>query len=150
MLYPDFKDFAANIPSDGRLVGIDWGARRIGVAISDDRREFVFPREIVDSRRAPADSLVEELVKSEKIAGIVIGLPRYADGTDSATTRAAREFAEKISASVRVPVGFVDENLTSVEAEERQAATGKRQTTNDSIAAAIILENAIAMIKRLT
>ncbi|MCL1785697.1 MAG: Holliday junction resolvase RuvX, partial [Alphaproteobacteria bacterium] len=116
MLYQDFKDFAANIPQTGRLLGIDFGTKRIGVAVSDESREFVFPRDIIPN----AEFDIAGLIESEKIVGIVVGLPAHADGTDSETTKLVREFAGKLSVSVAVPVGFVDESLTSVAAEERQ------------------------------
>ena len=146
MILPDFKDFVANLPPKGRLLGIDWGARRIGIAVSDESWDFAFPRGI-----AEGIDKIKELIVAEKIVGIIIGLPLYADGTDSKTTAEVREFAEQLASQVSVPVGFIEENLTSTEAAERQKAEGRRQKVKeiDSEAAAIILENAIAMIKRL-
>ncbi|MCL2338662.1 MAG: DUF559 domain-containing protein, partial [Proteobacteria bacterium] len=49
MIYPNFKDFVAKLPPNGRVMGIDWGAKRTGIAISDDRREFAFPRGVLDN-----------------------------------------------------------------------------------------------------
>jgi putative Holliday junction resolvase len=120
-------------------MGIDWGFVRTGVAISDESWDFVFPRGIIKGEA------IAEFVKSEKIEGIVIGLPLYADGTDSKTTGKVREFADFLAAQVSVPIGFIEENLTSVEAGEYT----KDKAKLDSEAAAVILENAIAMIKRL-
>ena len=139
MILSDFKDF----PKQGRLLGIDWGARRAGLAVSDASRGFVFPREVIST----ADDLIGKIlacVNSEKVAGIIIGLPCHADGTDSETTVKVREFAVELSAATDIPIAFVDERLTSVEAKELS------ESDIDSIAAAIILENAIAMIKRTT
>jgi len=144
MILPDFKDFVANLPSKGRLIGIDWGARRIGIAVSDDDRGFAFPRGIAESIEK-----IKELIVAEKIVGIIIGLPLHIDGTDSETTRSVREFAGHLAAQGSMPIGFIEENLTSMEAGERQKAEGRRQKELDSESAAIILENAIAMIKRV-
>ena len=78
MILPNFKDF----PNSGRIIGIDWGARRTGVAISDENRGFVFVREPIVSENA--DDLINKLVGvivAERVSGIVIGLPLYMDGT---------------------------------------------------------------------
>ena len=157
------------MPPTGRLLGLDWGARRTGLAISDESREFAFPRGIIvganvnspkeasDSRanlHSPLQTIVD-LVASEKISGIIVGLPLYTDGTDSGTTRAVRAFADALAAAtVPVPIGFIDENLTSIEAVGAGSARptkgrANRAPTNiDALAAAVILENAIAMVKR--
>ena len=175
MVFNDFKDFVAKLPDTGRIIGVDWGAKRMGVAVSDESREFVFLRQ-VEERTGQSAGIIDriiEIIVAEKITGVVIGLPTHADGTDSDTTRHVREFAEKVSVAVSVPIGFIDERLTSAEAEEYVGALGptrrnlaisagpggnapfrsgafpRAPTPIDSHAAAIILENAIAMIIRL-
>jgi putative Holliday junction resolvase len=142
MALTDFKDF----PKQGRLLGIDWGSKRTGLAISDESREFVFARNHEPGGANQADRIAG-IIREEKIAGAVVGLPLRSDGSDSDTTRKVREFAASLSLAAAIPVAFMEENLTSVEAG--QIADGKKQKANlDSISAAIILENAIAMIKR--
>ncbi len=158
MILADFKDF----PRQGRVIGIDWGARRIGVAVSDESREFVFTRDVITIRNRestvakaladkPGIGEIIKLVKSEKIVGIIIGLPVHADGTDSATTKMVREFADELSGQTDLPVVFIEENLTSVAAAERSQESGIRNKnfSIDSESAKIILENAIAMIRRM-
>jgi putative Holliday junction resolvase len=91
-------------------------------------------------------------VKSEKIVGIVIGLPLYSDGSDSDTTKQVRAFAAGLAAQTDLPIIFCEENLTSIEAEENiknQKSAIRNQKSIDSESARIILENAIAMIKRV-
>jgi len=154
MIYTDFKDFVAHIPDKGRLFGIDWGARRTGIAVSDESRGFVFPRGIIREQGTRDKELVKkiiDLMTSENIVGIIVGLPVHVDGTDSDTTAKVREFANALAGQTDVPIGFTEENLTSVEAKEiidgsRLTACGSRL---DSVAAGVILENAIAIIKRL-
>ncbi|MCL1902315.1 MAG: Holliday junction resolvase RuvX, partial [Alphaproteobacteria bacterium] len=135
MLYTDFKDFVTRIPDSGAILGIDWGAKRMGVAISDAAREFVFPRGIIESsnsgpRREQSSrwvvGKVQSAIESDKIVGIVIGLPTHADGTDSNTTRMVRVFANELAAAVDIPITFVDERLSSVEAETRNKEKGIR------------------------
>ncbi|MCL2331006.1 MAG: Holliday junction resolvase RuvX, partial [Proteobacteria bacterium] len=104
-------------------------------------------------------SQIIEIVKTEKISGIIVGLPLYSDGTDSGTTRAVRAFAAQLAAATDAPIAFVEEALTSAEAEEivgtnthpaaRSGGTPPRRGI-DAHAAAVILENATAMIKRET
>ena len=144
MIMTDFKNF----PQSGRLLGIDWGARRVGVAVSTPDRAFIFAHpQLANSKEQLAIVEIKKIINAEKIVGIVIGLPLHADGTDSETTRMVREFAEQVSSAVLAPVAFIEENLTSVEAGQRANSRGQRANL-DSEAAAVILENAIAMIKR--
>ncbi len=142
MALTDFKDF----PRYGRILGIDWGTKRVGFAVSSPDQDFVFPREIV--RGDNCKEQIKNLIESENIVGIVLGLPLYADGSDSETTKMVREFAANLAKETPAPIVFIEENLTSVEASEMQNAKGKRQKEIDSESAAIILENGIAMIKR--
>ncbi len=144
MILPDFKDF----PRMGRLLGIDWGSVRCGVAISDESWEFIFARPQIEYRN---ESLVERIVKivsDEKVFGIVIGLPIRSDGAESDTTKKVRVFAAELSKTTNVPIIFVEENLTSFEAEENLKGTKNLKQKLDSMSAKVILENAIAIIKR--
>ncbi len=144
MALTDFKDF----PRLGRILGIDWGAVRIGAAISTPDWEFIFPQpQIANSKEQSAVFEIVKIIESEKIVGIVLGLPLYSDGTDSGTTKKVREFAELLAEKISIPVVFLEENLTSVEASERITCKDKKAIL-DSESAVVILENAIAMLKR--
>ncbi|MDR1207193.1 MAG: Holliday junction resolvase RuvX [Rickettsiales bacterium] len=151
MIYADFKDFIQNLPHFGPLLGIDWGLRRTGLAITDNAREFVFPREIITAALLPR---ITEIIESEKAAGVVIGLPIRTDGSDSETTSKVRAFANELASSSNIPIMFVDERLSSAAAEEiigasrRKVGRGKKVQI-DSRAAAVILEDAIVAIKRI-
>lgn len=141
MALTNFKDF----PRLGRLLGIDWGARRIGLATTTSDWVFVFAHsQLVAGDQQSAIAEIVKITESEKIVGIVLGLPLRGDGTDSDTTRMVRKFADSLAAAIDIPILFMEENLTSVEAAERT----KKGKEIDSQSAAIILENAIAMIKR--
>lgn len=148
MILPDFKAF----PRAGRILGIDWGLRRIGVAVSDPSREFVFVRDpiVVPRGGAKHAQLVQDVVQSEGVTGIVIGLPLYPDGGESDTTKMVREFANELAAKTDLPICFIEENLTSCAAQEsmgRVRICDLKQRL-DSESACVILENAIAMINR--
>ena len=147
MILVDFKVFNAK----GRLLGLDWGARRTGVAVSDETREFVFARDPIISNTL--DDLIKkvcEIITTEKIGGIVVGLPLHMDGTDSETTAMVRIFADKLSHATDLPIVLIDETLSSNAAQEQMGRVRVHDIKEklDSNAARVILENAIAMIKR--
>ena len=147
MILSNFKAF----PRIGRLVGIDWGARRTGIAVTDESREFVFARApIVLNDAFALVRAVVEFVRTEKIAGIVIGLPLRTDGTESETTVQVREFANALAGATDVPIVFVDEALSSSEAQGQMGRVRVREIKEklDSESARVILENAIALMKR--
>ena len=147
MILSNFKVF----PRVGRLVGIDWGARRTGVAVSDDGRGFVFARApIVSNGGAELVHAVVELVRTEKIVGIVIGLPLRMNGTESETTARVRAFADALAHEIDTPIIFIDETLSSSEAQGQMGRVRVRDIKEklDSNAARVILENAIALMGR--
>ena len=147
MILRDFKVF----PRFGRLVGIDWGARRTGVAVSDDSREFVFTRPVIVVRN-PGELVekVVDLLGAEHAAGIVIGLPLRTNGTESETTKKVRAFADALATKTDLPIIFVDETLTSSTAQESLGRVRRDDIREklDSESARVILENAIAVINR--
>ncbi len=148
MILPNFKDF----PRVGRILGVDWGARRTGIAVTDPSREFVFVRPAIVSRRGGA-SIAREIASvalAEGVVGIVMGMPVRSDGMPSDTAASVRACAAEICTYVDLPIAFIEENLTSVAAQE---SMGKVRTADikqrlDSEAARVILENAISVIRR--
>ncbi len=148
MILLDYKDF----PRIGRIVGLDWGLRRCGVSVSDENRGFVFARpQLYVKTQEELIQSVMDIIKTDKIIGIVVGLPLHADGSDSDTTKLVREFADLLSKQTELPIIFVPENLTSIAAQEeigRKSITKIKQEL-DSVSAKIILENAIAMLNRI-
>lgn len=149
MILPDFKDF----PRKGRLLGIDWGAKRTGVAVSDDSQEFFFVREPIVSLKK-SQSVARQIADTaiaEKVVGIVFGLPTYSDGKNSSTAKLVRDCAIETSEYVNLPIVFIDETLTSFSAQE---SMGKIRLSDikeklDSESARVILENAVAILNRL-
>ena len=149
MILPNFNDF----PRVGRVLGIDWGARRTGVAVSDASREFVFMRPAILSGQGEKSIArqIADVATRENVVGIVFGLPLRMDGTASDTTDAVRACAAELCTYVDLPIAFIDESLTSVAAQDEM---GKVRISDikrdlDSNAARVILENAIAVIRRL-
>ena len=147
MIFYDYKDF----PRIGRIIGLDWGARRCGVAISDFDRNFVFVRPQINVKsNEELIHAVKDLIQEENIVGIVLGLPLRSDGSESDTTKMVRDFSEILSQYTDVPILFIEENLSSFAAQQEMGKTNvaKIKQELDSLAAKVILENAIAMLKR--
>ena len=148
MILPDFKAF----PREGRVLGIDWGLRRIGVAVSDPTRNFVFVRDAINIPRGAENhaDLVAGLTAQENVVGVVVGVPIYADGAESDTTKMVRAFMQTLSEKTHLPICGIEENLTSYVAQESMGRVRVRDLKQrlDSESARVILENAIAMINR--
>ena len=148
MILPDFKAF----PHNGRLLGVDWGLRRIGVAVSDTGHDFVFVRPVVVVPRGADNhaNLIADIAKKESVVGIVVGLPLYNDGSDSDTTKMVRDFINALAEVTDLPICTIEENLTSAVAQENmgRVSVSKLKESLDSESARVILENAIAMINR--
>ncbi len=136
-----------------RFLGVDYGVKRIGLALSDHAATLARPWQVVPAAGAPAASavriggVVAALRASDDpdLDGIVVGLPRRLNGEDTDQTPAARAFAASLQEATGLPVTLVDERLTSVEAESRLAAREpdwrKRKAVIDAEAAAILLQD---------
>ena len=147
MILNNYKDF----PSQGRVIGLDWGQRRCGVAVSDETRSFVFVRPQINVKtQQELVNAVMKLIKEEDVTGIVVGLPLYSDGSDSDTTKKVREFADLLAVQTDIPILFVEENFNSMVAQQEMGKTSvaKIKQELDSLSAQVILENAISLSKR--
>jgi putative Holliday junction resolvase len=127
-----------------RVIGLDHGSRRIGVAIADLETGMAFARPAVLRRNLDHDlALVHELCVSEDVEQVVIGLPLNMDGTDGPQAAAVRAFGDRLAA-IGLGVVYEDERLTSWEASERLAEIGRRARRGsgelDSTAARVILQ----------
>ena len=138
-----------------RVVGLDVGARRIGVAISDTTATLARPLETIvvtkgatnldESVDRVAARIAELAAEDDGLAAIVVGMPRRLDGTETEMTRVVAAFIDALRARTPVPVVTEDERLTSVEAESRLASRErdwkKRKDKLDAAAAAILLQD---------
>lgn len=135
-----------------RIVGLDVGERRIGVAVSDVSRTLARPLGVlrpagldVDAVRLSADEIGRLAREDDGVASIVVGLPRRLDGTPNDMTRRVEQFARQLEARTALPVTLQDERLSSREAESRLALREKdwrvRKQRLDAAAAAVILQD---------
>ena len=125
-----------------RILGIDYGTKRIGLAVSDESQTLARELAIL----SPHDfwKKVNDLIGSESIERIVIGLPLNMTGEQTEKTREVESFSERLQQEVSVPTEFMDERLSSVMAENLPG--GSKNV--DSLAAQIILQNYLDKIKR--
>lgn len=136
-----------------RIMGIDYGDARTGVAISDLLCSIVGSAVVVPSRnteKAVAD--IVRLAKENEVGEIVVGLPRNMDGTEGSRAELCRAFAHLLAEATGLPVAMWDERRTTVEAHnilsEHNYHGKKRKNTVDAVAASLILEGYLAYKKR--
>jgi putative holliday junction resolvase len=143
--YGEFADLS-RVPSSGRLLALDPGTKRIGVAVSDEDRMVFRPLQFIE--RTSWKSLLSAvlaILNEFDAKALVIGLPLEFDGLESNMSREARSLARKFGLSLEVPVFLQDERATSYEAKSRLWASGNEpkasRTKIDSEAAVIILSD---------
>ena len=130
--------------TDQVVIGFDFGARRIGVAVGETAIGIANPlgaiEEVANEARFRA---IAKLVEEWRPVAFVVGRPRHADASEHATARLAEKFARRLAARHGLPVAFVDETLTSVEARSRLRAGRTRAARSgdvDALAASLILQ----------
>lgn len=132
-----------------RIMGIDYGDARTGVAISDLLCSIVGSTLVVPSRnkeKAMADLV--RIARENEVGQIVVGLPKNMDGTEGPRAELCRGFAEELKQATGLPVTMWDERRTTVEAHnilsQHNYHGQKRKNTVDAVAAALILEGYLA------
>lgn len=135
-----------------KVMGIDYGDARTGVAISDLLCTIVGTTAVVPSRnteKAVAD--IVRMTKENQVGEIVVGLPKNMDGTEGPRAQLCREFAQILRDATGLPVAMWDERRTTVEAHNILSAHNyhgkKRKETVDAVAASLILEGYLAYRK---
>ena len=129
----------------GRVMAVDWGEARIGVALSDPTRTLATPLVTLSEKdKGLQIRKVAALAAEHEATLVLVGLPLHLDGRDSASTVTARKFAAKLALVIApIPVELVDERLSSVEAAERLSETTRKKVDRlalDRAAAAVLLQ----------
>lgn len=136
-----------------KIMGIDYGDARTGIAISDLLCSIVGSTAVIHSRR-PEKTIEEicKLVKENQVTEIVMGLPKNMDGSEGPRAQLCREFAQQVEAAIGLPVKLWDERRTTVEAHnilsQHNYHGKKRKDTVDAVAASLILEGYLAFRSR--
>jgi putative Holliday junction resolvase len=135
------------LPSSGRLIAVDWGDVRIGLALSDESQVIATPLETLVRRlgkRFPMPRFLE-LVTQHGPVGVVVGLPLTPEGDEGPSAAGARELAEAIGRRARLPVDLWDERMSTARAlaaiREQGGTTRGRREDVDALAAAVVLQH---------
>lgn len=136
------SEVAGPLSKQGRLLALDLGSKRVGLAVCDELRISIRPVSTIERRNWKALlSEIRKQIESFEARGLVIGLPLNLDGTEGEAAAEARSLAVKFALSLTVPVYLQDERLTSEEAKSRLATIQKAPGEIDSAAAALILRD---------
>ena len=132
-------------PNRGRLLGIDFGTVRVGLAVSDPDRLIASPFETYVRKDAKTDAAYfVRVVSSEKIVGLVVGLPLHTGGEEGIKAKEARDYGAWLAEATGLPVVFWDERCTTAAAEDALWDAGlshkKRKDRRDRVAAQLILQ----------
>lgn len=129
-----------------RLLGVDYGTVRVGLAVSDPERRIASPLATHERRGRDGDArYFRKLIEEEEVGRIVVGLPVHTDGSESQKSAEARKFGAWLAGVSGLPVSYYDERFTTVEAEGFLLAAGltnkRRKARRDRVAAQILLQS---------
>ena len=146
------NEFKKKLSSGSRLLGIDLGTKRIGIAISDYNQKIATPLQTLDkSKQGKLIDELESIITEYDIKGIIIGNPINMDGTYGKSSQSAKDVAINISNKIDIPVSLWDERLSTVGAfnlsSELDINVSKREKDIDKFAAAFILQGALDFIQ---
>ena len=141
-------EFKNKLSSGSRLLGIDLGTKRIGIAISDYNQKIATPLQTLDkSKQGKIIDELESIITENDIKGIIIGNPINMDGNYGKSSQSAKDIAINISNKIDIPVSLWDERLSTVGAfnlsSELDVNVSKRERHIDKFAAAFILQGAL-------
>lgn len=144
---------STSLPTEGRLVGVDFGTVRIGIAISDARQTLASPLDNYTRGSKDQDNeYFRRLVSEETLVGFVVGLPVHMSGDESQKSQAARAWSKWLADVTGLPVDFYDERYSSAIANDLlafgQLTKKQRQRRRDMLAAQVILASYLESDRR--
>ncbi|MDA0834277.1 MAG: Holliday junction resolvase RuvX [Planctomycetota bacterium] len=142
----------AEFPAFGRLLALDYGTKRVGLAVSTPEQNIASPIETYTRRNAVADAeFYRSVIRNYNIVGIVVGLPMHISGDEGGKAREARVFGEAVRQATALPVTFWDERYSSSIAEDYLLAAEltkkKRKAFIDQVAAQVFLQSYLDRIQ---
>ena len=149
----DIEDFKKSIGNKSRLLGIDPGKKRIGLAISDEDKLVSTPlKTILKKKNFDFIKEIKEIIKENNIKGIIVGNPLNMDGSKGSSSQSSNDFARNLSNNISIPVTMWDERLSSEGAfklsDNMGVNTSKKIEKLDQNAASFILQGALDYLKR--
>ena len=149
----DIEDFKKSIEKKSRLLGIDPGKNRVGLAISDEDKLVSTPlKTIIKKNSSNFIKEIKEIINENGIKGIIVGNPINMDGSKGPSSQSANDFAKHLSNNISIPIAMWDERLSSEGAfnlsSNLDVNTSKKLEKLDQNAASFILQGAIDYITR--
>ena len=149
----DIEEFKKSIGKKSRLLGIDPGKNRVGIAISDENKVVSTPlKTILKKNNSNFLNEIKEIILENNVKGIIIGHPINMDGSTGPSAQSAKDFAVYLSNNVSIPVSMWDERLSSQGAfnlsSNLDINVSKKVDKLDENAASFILQGAIDYIRR--
>ena len=149
----DIEDFKKSIGKKSRLLGIDPGKKRVGLAISDEDKLVSTPlKTIIKKNNSDLVKEIKKIIEENNIKGIVVGNPINMDGSKGPSAQSANDFAKYLSNNISISVTMWDERLSSEAAfnlsSNLDINTSKKVEKLDQNAASFILQGAIDYIRR--
>jgi putative Holliday junction resolvase len=148
----DIEDFKKKLDKKSRLMGVDPGRKRVGIAICDENKIVATPyTTIIKNKYSDFIKEIKKIIDENQIKGIVIGNPINMDGSPSQSSQSAKDLAINLSKNISIPITMWDERLSSRGAfnlsNELDTNTSKKIAKLDENAAAFILQGAIDYLK---
>jgi len=149
----DIEDFKKSIGNKSRLLGIDPGKKRIGLAISDEDKLVSTPlKTILKKKNFDFIKEIKEIIEENNIKGIIVGNPLNMDGSKGSSSQSSNDFARNLSNNISIPITMWDERLSSEGAFKLSANIGvntsKKIEKLDQNAASFILQGVLDYLKR--
>lgn len=148
MIISTLEEFCPKLITGQRLIAIDYGSKKLGIAISDPLFRMALPmKEVIETNDEHKITNIIRISKENSACGIVLGLPINMDGTRSEQTERVQKFAEKLAIKADIAIFLQDERLTTKAADNLLKTIGlkrkERNARDDSIAACLILDTVL-------
>ena len=153
MIYTSKEEFISQIGKGGQLLGVDIGSKTLGLAISDSTLTIATPLKTINRKKFTLDiKILEDILKQNSIAGIVVGLPLGMDGKEGPATQSVRQFVRNFLKEYDYPVIFQDERMSTSAVErtllDADMSRAKRGEVIDKMAASYILQGFLDGLKK--
>ncbi len=154
MIFNSLNQVNQALPNAGRVIAIDVGTKRIGIALSDASRFISTPKLVLPRQSNQKDFVkIARIISENEVTAIVIGLPFHLDGSDDEMTKFVERFARNFDEflETKFPIFLFEERLTSFEAKQINASKLSRKKNQfvDDIAASLILQHFLDTIQNL-
>lgn len=148
MIFTEISDFKKFLPNSGRILALDVGTKRIGIAICDDTQNISTPKLIINRQSNQKDfAIIASIIQENHVVAVVIGLPLKMDGGKSEMSEFISRFAKgfdfflESSPQTEIPIMLFDERLSSFEARNIIRKSSSKRKFYDDISASLVLEH---------